>query len=89
MEKIIIEKKREEITYKRVNTTVEFEVNGKKVRVYVSEDYDDMAGDDYDIDENDWAKLTDLEKEAFDDEGIWNLVRMKDSEKLEVEADIE
>jgi hypothetical protein len=85
MSKITIEKKNEEITFKRVNTTVEFEVNGKKVRVYITESWDDMEGSDYDIDEKDLATLTDLEHEAFGEEGMWNLVKMKDGEKLEVD----
>lgn len=86
MNKITILKKDEDVTYRRSESTVEFEVNGKKVRVYVHEDTDDQVGSDYDIDEQDRAKLTEEESEIFDDQGIWNLVKMKDGEKLEVDG---
>lgn len=81
--KHIIEKKDEEITYRRSESTIEFLVNGKKLRVYVHEDSDDMTGSDYDIDEEDKKTLTEEELEVFEDNGIWELVRMEDGEKLE------
>lgn len=82
---IKIEKKSEDITYRKSESTIEFEVNGKTLRVYVHEDSDDQVGSDYDIDEKDLATLTDDEREAFEDEGIWNLAKMKDGEKLKVD----
>ena len=81
--KIKIEKKSEEITYRRSESTVEFMVNDKRLRVYLHEDNDDMTGTDYDIDENDLKALTDLEHEAFGEEDIWELVRSKDGEVFE------
>ena len=54
------------------------------MRVYVHEDSDDMTGNDYDIDEEDRKALTDEEYEVFEDNAIWDLVRMEDGEKLEV-----
>ena len=83
--KIKIEKKSEEVTFRRSESTVQFEVNGKPVRVYVHENSDDMEGSDYDIDEQDLAKLTDLEHEGFGEEAIWDLIRMKDGEVLDVD----
>ena len=87
--KIKIEKKSEEITYKRSETTVEFLVNGKRLRVYVHESWDDMEGSDYDIDENDLKNLTDIEHEAFGEEDIWAMIRSKDGEVIEVDYDID
>ena len=83
--KIKIEKKSEEVTYRRSETTVEFLVNGKLLRVYLHENYDDMEGSDYDIDENDLKALTELEHEAFGEEDIWELVRSKDGEIIEID----
>lgn len=80
----IIEKKDEEVTYRRSESTVEFLVNGKKLRVYVHEDSDDMSGSDYDIDEEDKKKLTEEELEVFANEGIWELIKMKDGETLQI-----
>lgn len=84
--KIKIEKKNEEITFRASETTVKFEVNGKPMRVYTHETTDDMEGSDYELDESDLAKLTDLEREAFGEEDIWELVRLKDGEVLEVDS---
>ena len=86
MKQIIIEKKDEEITYRKSETTVEFLVNGKRLRVYIHEDYDDLTGTDYDIDEEDLKALTDEEREIFEDEGVWNLSKMKDGEKLSLDG---
>lgn len=86
MTKIKIEKKDEEITYRRSESVVEFLVNGKKLRVYVHEDSDDMTGSDYDVDENDKKALTDEELEIFEDQGIWELVKAKDGEVIEVDG---
>lgn len=85
--KIKIEKKSEEITYRRSETTVEFLVNGKRLRVYVHENYDDNEGSDYDIDERDLEALTDLEHEAFGEEDIWTLVRSIDGAVVIVDYD--
>lgn len=83
--KIIIKKESEEITFRRSESTVEFLVNGKRLRVYVHENSDDNDGSDYDIDENDLKTLTDLEHEAFGEEDIWELVRSKDGEEIVID----
>lgn len=70
-----IKKIDEEITYRRTESTITFDINGKKIRLYVHEDYDEMSGSDYDWDESDLELLTDEEKEELDEESVWDLVR--------------
>lgn len=83
---ITIKKEDEEITYRKTNTTITFLVNGKKVRVYVYEDYDEMQGSDYDIDEEDKKQLTEEEYEVFQDEDMWELIRKEVGEVVEADG---
>lgn len=85
MTKITIQKQGEEITYRRTETTFTFLVNGKEVKVYFHEDYDEMQGCDYDAEEEDIAKLTDEEHEIFG-EDLHEYAQMKDGEKVEVDG---
>ena len=80
-----IKKENEEITYRRTETTMDFLVNGKKVQVYLHEDYDEMQGCDYDIDEKDLATLTDEEHEIFG-EDLYEYMKLKVGEELEVKG---
>jgi len=86
MNKITIEKKSEEVTYRQVETTIEFRINGKLLRLYLHEKTDDLDGNDYDIDEEDKFNLTEEEYEVFEDQGLWELARMKDGETLQVDG---
>ena len=85
MKQITIEKKDEEITYRRIETTIDFLVNGKRLRIYIHENSDDQ-GSDYDIDENDKKNLTDEEYETFMDEDIWKLSRTKIGKVLKINS---
>ena len=64
-----IKKLEENMTYKKTTTTHEFDINGKKVKVYSHYFYDDISGD-YDndevIDEQDKEKLTEDELETLE-----------------------
>lgn len=68
MKNITIKKEDEEITYQNITTTHTFNVNGKEVRVY-SYNMQDNGQSNYEadqtIDEDDLAKLTELETEVF------------------------
>lgn len=76
-------KQNEEITYRRTEITITLELNGKKIRVYFHEDYDDMQGCDYDIDEDDRKLLSDEENEAFDDLDMFELSRQEQGKEIE------
>lgn len=78
-----ITKQNEEITYRRTETTVTFLINDKKVRVYFHEDYDDMQGCDYDIDEDDRKTLTEEEDEELSDLDMFDLSRQEVGELSE------
>lgn len=83
MSKIKITKESEEVTYRRSESTVTLDVNGKKIRVYLHEDYDEMQGTDYDFEQEDLKALTEDERETLEDQIIWDLVRMEDGDIVE------
>ncbi len=83
--KITITKKSEEVTYKKEIETITLEVNGKMVRVYTfsSTDSDEiMDQEPYEIEEEDYKLLTDIEREALD-EDLLALLDLKDGEGLD------
>ena len=85
--KIKIEKTDEETTYRQVNETHTFTINGKTLRIYTTENSNDNDGSDYDIDENDRKALTDDEYDALDNIDMWELLRSKVGELKEVEIE--
>jgi hypothetical protein len=78
-------KNKEQVVYQKMTTEHEFELNGKKVRVYVSKDDDALAGYelDYHINESDMAKLTEEELELFE-ESIDDLIELDEKETREL-----
>ena len=88
MNKITIEKKEEEITYKQITTTHTFKINKKEVRVYCY-DKQDMQMEDYEsdttIDEEDIEELTEEELQIFEDE-LNEYLDMKVGELKEVDG---
>jgi predicted esterase YcpF (UPF0227 family) len=79
---IKVEKASEVVTQKITDTMVTFKVNGKELRVYVYENWDDMQGTDYTIDPHDLAKLSVEEREAIEEESIWEMLELKGGEEL-------
>lgn len=84
MNKIIIKKQSEEIIYESVVRQIVFSINGKSLRVNFTSSTDDEQGNDYEINEDDKAKLTDEEYEVFQDENIWDLSRKLVGKTIEV-----
>lgn len=85
--KIIIKKTDEETTYRQVNETHTYTINGKTVRIYTTENTDDNDGSDYDIDEEDRKQLTEEESDALYDTDIWELIRSKVGKTLKVDIE--
>lgn len=80
-----ISKKGEEVMLQKVEKEITFLVNGKTVRVYMYQDNGPSEQNDFEINEADLKALTEEEREAFDEEGMWNLADLKDKEELIIE----
>ncbi len=82
---IKITKKSDEMTYRKQTDTITFDVNGKTVRVYTfsSTDTDEvMDSEPYEIEEEDYKLLTDIEREAID-EDLMGLLALGNGESLD------
>jgi hypothetical protein len=82
-----VKKEFAEVTYSQVSTTHTFDVNGKKIRVYVHIKADSIFSD-YDneesIDEKDKETLTDDELQLLDD-NLVELLELEKGETLKIE----
>lgn len=88
MNKIIIKKESEDVTYKNITTMHIFNVNGKEVRVYAY-DKQDMTQSDYEndtiIDEDDEMNLTEEENEVLDDQ-LYELCNLKVGKTIKIDG---
>jgi len=82
-----IKKLDETTTYKQINTSYVFDVNGKRIKASYWEKVDDYFSQyesDYEIDEEDKKLLSEEELEVLED-NLSEAMQLKEEEEIEIE----